>query len=78
MRARYGPLQAMVATAHTLARTVYALRTQHVPFAPERAEAHAERRRERERRNLEQRAARLGFTLLPAPRLLDQSPTHSP
>lgn len=65
LRARKGPQQAIVATAHTLARTVYALLKNQTPFEPERAEAYAERRRERERRQLERRAARLGFTLTP-------------
>jgi hypothetical protein len=65
MRARKGPQQAIVATAHKLARTVYALLKNQTPFEPERAEAYEERRRERERRQLERRAARLGFTLTP-------------
>lgn len=78
MRARKGPQQAIVATAHKLARVVYALLKNQTLFEPERAEAYEDRRRERERRQLERRAARLGFTLTPAPSLTAQSPSDSP
>jgi len=65
MRARLGPQQAPVATAHTIARTVYHLRKHREVFRPEAATVYDEARRDRELRQLKRRAERLGFTLTP-------------
>jgi transposase len=72
MRARKGPQQATVATAHKLARTVYYMLLRGEPFREESAEAYEAKRKERELAQLTRRAHKLGFTLTPAPRLLDQ------
>lgn len=66
MRARLGPQQATVATAHKIARTVYHMLKQREAFCPEAAAAYDEQRRKRELRQLARRAQRLGFVLAPA------------
>jgi transposase len=63
MRARLGPKQAIVATAHKIARTVYQLLKTCEPYREESAAAYDHKRRERERRQLERRAQKLGYTL---------------
>ena len=63
MRARLGPKQAIVATAHKIARTVYQLLKTGEPYREESAAAYDHIRRERERRELERRAQKLGYTL---------------
>lgn len=69
MRARKGPLQATVATAHKLARTVYYMLLRGEPFREENVEVYEQRRKERELKQLARRAQKLGFTLSPAPQL---------
>jgi transposase len=63
MRARHGPKQAIVATAHKIARTYYYMLKHRVPFHDLGGEAYERLAQERERKNLEKRAARLGLTL---------------
>jgi transposase len=63
MRARQGPKQAIVATAHTIARTVYHLLKTHEPYREESAEEYDRKRRERELKHLTRRAQKLGYTL---------------
>jgi transposase len=63
MRARLGPKQAIVATAHKIARTVYQLLKTGEPYREESAADYDHKRRERERRQLERRAQKLGYTL---------------
>jgi transposase len=65
MRARLGPKQAIVATAHKIARTVYQLLKTGEPYREESAAEYEHKRRERERRHLERRAQKLGYTLAP-------------
>ena len=65
MRARVGPQQATVATAHKIARTVYHMLKHREAFRPEAATVYDEARRDRELRQLKRRAERLGFTLTP-------------
>jgi transposase len=72
MRARKGPQQATVATAHKLARTVYHLLKYREDFRPEAAAAYDEARREREIRQVRKRAERLGFTLAPRAPISDE------
>lgn len=67
MRARKGPQQATVATAHKLARTVYFMLLRGEPFREERAEAYESQRKERELKQLTRRAQKLGFSLSPTP-----------
>jgi hypothetical protein len=63
MRARLGPRQAIVATAHKIARTVYHLLKTGEPYQEQSAAEYDHKRRERERQHLERRAQMLGYTL---------------
>lgn len=63
MRARKGPQQATVATAHKIARIVYHLLKNGDSYAAESAEAYEQQRQERELRHLTRRAQKLGYTL---------------
>ena len=63
MRARKGPQQAIVATAHKIARTVYHLLKYGDAFVEERAAAYEEKRRQQELQRLARRAEKLGYTL---------------
>jgi transposase len=75
MRARKGPEQATVATAHKIARTVYHLLKYGEAYEAESANAYEQKRQERELRQLNRRAAKLGYTLAPVQELLaDTSP----
>lgn len=65
MRARKGPMQATTATAHKIARIVYHLLRYGEAYQEESAEAYEQKRAERERRQLERRANKLGYTLTP-------------
>jgi transposase len=75
MRARKGPQQATVATAHKLARTVYFMLLRGESFREESAEAYENQRREREITQLIRRAQRLGYTVSPAAPSVNQ-PSH--
>ena len=66
MKGRLGPAQALVATAHKMARTVYHMLKHRVPYHDIGAAEYAQRFRERERRYLQKKAAKLGYTLSPA------------
>jgi len=75
MRARKGPEQANVATAHKIARIVYHLLKYGEAYEAESAAAYEQQRQERELRQLTRRAAKLGYTLAPVQELLaDTSP----
>ena len=65
IRARKGPQQAIVATAHKLARIVYHLLKYGDAYVEERAAVYEQQRHERNLRQLSQRAAKLGYTLTP-------------
>ena len=65
MRARKGPQQATVATAHKIARIVYHLLKHGEAFDLESAASYDRKRQERELRALNRRAQRLGYTLAP-------------
>jgi len=69
MRARLGPKQAIVATAHKIARTVYYLLKTGEPYREESAAEYDTKRQERELKHLARRAQKLGYTLtaVPAP-----------
>jgi transposase len=66
MRAMHGPMKAIVATAHKIARTVYFMLRDHTPFHDISAEDYTQREREREIARLKKKATKLGFTLAPA------------
>ena len=67
MRARLGPKQAIVATAHKIARTVYHLLKTGEPYREESDVEYERKRQERELKHLERRAQKLGYTLAPVP-----------
>jgi hypothetical protein len=66
-RARLGSKQAIVATAHKIARVVYHLLKNGEPFQEESAEVYERKRRERELKHLARHAQKLGYTLAPVP-----------
>jgi transposase len=63
IRARKGPQQANVATAHKLARIVYHLLKYGEAYEAETAEDYERKRQERELRAVTRRANKLGYTL---------------
>ncbi|MBM3226247.1 MAG: IS110 family transposase [Candidatus Tectomicrobia bacterium] len=63
---RLGPAQALVATAHTMARTVSPLRKDRVPYHDIGAGESEQRVRARAMPYLQKKAAKLGYTLSPA------------
>lgn len=65
MRAKLGPQQATVATAHKIARVVYHLLKQHEVFEATTALEYDRQCRERELKDLQRKAAKLGFALAP-------------
>jgi len=65
MRARLGPQQATVATAHKMARVVYHLLKHRDAFQAESMVEYERKRRERELKHLTRRAHQLGYTLIP-------------
>lgn len=66
MRAIHGPQQAIVATAHKIARIVFFMLRDHMSFHPTSADDYNQREREREIARLKKKAAKLGFTLAQA------------
>jgi len=60
-----GLVQAFVATAHRIARTVYFMLKHKTPYHDVGAQGYEEQRRERELRALRRKAAKLGFALQP-------------
>lgn len=75
MRARKGPQQATVATAHKIARIVYHLLKYGEPYEAESADAYERNRQERELRALTRRANKLGYTLTQVGEPTPGSPT---
>ena len=67
MRARLGPKQAIVATAHKIARIVYHLLKTREPYREESDAEYECKRQERELKHLARRAQKLGYTLAPVP-----------
>lgn len=65
LRARIGPAQAQVATAHKIARVVYHLLKYKVEYQSLSAQEYEQNYREREIKYLQRKAARLGFLLSP-------------
>lgn len=67
MCARMDKPQAITATAHKLARMIYAMITTGSQFLDQGQEYYEQRYRQRTLQNLSKRAEALGFTLIPAP-----------
>ncbi len=65
MRAKLGPEQATVATAHKIARVVYHLLKTHEAFEATPVAEYERQWRERELKQVQRKAARLGYTLMP-------------
>jgi transposase len=65
LKGRLGPAQALVATAHKIARTVYHMLKDRVPYHDIGAAEDNQRCRERELQYLQKKAAKLGYTLSP-------------
>jgi hypothetical protein len=65
LKGRLGPAQALVATAHKIACTVYHMLTERVPSHDIGAAEYNKRFRERELKYLQKKAAKLGSTLSP-------------
>lgn len=66
MKVRFGTKQAIVATAHKIARAFYHVLKHRTPFHDLGGEEYERRARARERKNLQKRAAKLGLTLVEA------------
>jgi hypothetical protein len=66
LKSSLGPAQALVATAHKIARTVYHMLNYHVEYQTMSAGEYEHHFREREIKYLQRKAARLGFALSPA------------
>ena len=66
IRSRSGAQQAIVATAHKIARAFYHMLKHRVPYHDLGGAEYERRVRERALRNLERRAAKLGMTLSPS------------
>ncbi|NTU64387.1 MAG: IS110 family transposase [Chloroflexi bacterium] len=66
-RARLGPEQAIVATAHKIARAFYHVLKHRTPFRSVRADDYNQQVRDREVARLKKKAIQLGFTLAPVP-----------
>jgi transposase len=66
MRGRLGKKQANVATAHKIARAFYHILKHRTPYHDLGGEEYERRARERELRNLQRRAAKLGMALTPS------------
>lgn len=64
MKARLGAKQAIVATAHKIARAFYHILKHRTPFHDLGGEEYERRAREREVKNLHKRAAKLGLTVV--------------
>jgi hypothetical protein len=67
LRARVGPKQALVATAHKIARTFYHVLKYRTPFQDLSAEEYEQQARERDIARLRKKATRLGLTLVESP-----------
>ena len=67
MKARLGAPQAITAAAHQLARTLYAMLRRGTAYADAGQEAYEQQFRQRQIKNFEKRARKLGYVLSPQP-----------
>jgi transposase len=77
MRARLGPKQAIVATAHKIARVVYQLLKTGEPYREESDADYDRKRQEREIKHLARRAQKLGYTLNAIPATAPELPAEA-
>lgn len=73
MRAKLGGAAAVTATAHKLARILYAMLKSRLPYDPERHNTASARHQERTLARIKAKAKALGFALVPAPSASDVS-----
>ena len=66
MRARLGPAQATVATAHAIARVVYRMLKYKIEFETISVEEYEKKYKEQQLKYMQKRAKKLGFQLVPA------------
>jgi len=71
------PKQAIVATAHKIARTVYHLLKTRESYREESAAEYERKRRERELKQLARRAQKMGYTLTAVPAKTPESHSES-
>jgi transposase len=64
-KARLGPAQAAVATAHLIARVVYRMLKYQVEYEPLSVQDYEKRYREQQIKYLEKKAYKLGFQIIP-------------
>ncbi len=67
LRARLGPAQATVATAHAIARVVYRMLKYKVEYDPLSINEYPKQYEEQQIKYMKKRAAKLGYQLLPGP-----------
>lgn len=67
LRARLGPAQATVATAHAIARVVYRMLKYKVEYDPLSVNEYQKQYEEQQIKYMKKRAARLGYQLIPTP-----------
>jgi transposase len=67
VRAKLGPSQAIVATAHKIARIVYHMLKEKTPYQAMEAAEYDAQMRIRAIKNLERKARRLGLQIVPTP-----------
>ena len=65
LRARLGPAQATVATAHAIARTVYRMLKYQIEYDPLSVNEYQKQYEEQQIRYMKKRAAKLGYDLVP-------------
>ena len=73
MRARLGPPKAITATAHKIARIVYAMLTTRTPYDETICAKHDAITQEQRTNRLKNQARKLGYQLIPIPALTEQS-----
>jgi transposase len=67
MRAKLGPSQDIVATAHKIARIVYPMWKEKTPYQALGAAEYEAQMRTRAIKNLERKARKLGLQIVPTP-----------
>ena len=67
LRARLSPEQAIIATAHKIARIIDHMLKDRQPYHPVSAADYDEHQQQRELKSLQRRATKLGLTLAPTP-----------
>ena len=65
LRARLGPAQATVATAHAIARVVYRMLKYKVEYDPLSVNEYQKQYEEQQIKYMKKRAAKLGYELVP-------------